>query len=70
MPIGVSVSSPPHPGFGTKVRDRRDGRIGTIAGQLVEHDSENGRLLRRRVFVRPLGGGLEWEAEPKDLETA
>lgn len=68
--MGVSVSSPPHPHLGRAVRDRRDGRCGTISGQLVERDTETGRLLRRRIFVRPMGGGIEWEAAPQDLVPA
>lgn len=70
MPIGVSVSSPPHPGLGKPVRHKHDGRTGTISGQLVERDSDTDRILRRRVFVRPHGGGFEWEADPKDLQPA
>ncbi|WP_354637637.1 hypothetical protein [Kitasatospora camelliae] len=70
MPMGVRVGSPQHPDQGRAVRHRRDGRTGTIAGQLVEHDSETGKLLRRRVFVRPHGGGIEWEADPDDLQPA
>ncbi|OKJ05597.1 hypothetical protein [Kitasatospora sp. CB01950] len=64
----MPISSPPHPALGKLVRDKRDGRTGTISGQLVERDTETGKLLRRRIFVRPAGGGFEWEADAADLE--
>ncbi|GAA2774469.1 hypothetical protein GCM10010440_76550 [Kitasatospora cinereorecta] len=34
----------------------------------MERDRETGKLLGRRIFVRPVGGGIEWEATPDDLE--
>ncbi|MFD9061143.1 hypothetical protein ACFVZ3_06435 [Kitasatospora purpeofusca] len=64
----MSLTSPPHPDHGKRVRHKRDGRTGTISGQLVEHDTETDKFLRRRIFVRPIGGGFEWEADPADLE--
>ncbi|GAA2750760.1 hypothetical protein [Kitasatospora cinereorecta] len=68
MPIGVAVTNPAHPDHGRLVRHRRDGRSGTISGQLVERDGETGKLLGHRIFVRPVGGGIEWEAAPADLQ--
>ncbi|MFJ2116296.1 MULTISPECIES: hypothetical protein [unclassified Streptomyces] len=64
------MSNPPHPDLGKLVRHKRDGRTGTISGQLVERDLETDKVRRRRIFVRPRGGGFEWEADPKDLEPA
>ncbi|MFC5664348.1 hypothetical protein ACFP3U_15310 [Kitasatospora misakiensis] len=64
----MSVGNPPHPDVGKPVRHKRDGRTGTISGQLVERNLDTDRLVRRRIFVRPIGGGFEWEADPADLE--
>ncbi|WP_370154452.1 hypothetical protein [Streptacidiphilus sp. EB129] len=67
-PARVTISTPLHPHLGHRVRHRTDGRTGTITGQLVEHLSLSDTVWRRRVFIRPLGGGIEFEADPTDLE--
>ncbi|GAA2747143.1 hypothetical protein GCM10010440_41790 [Kitasatospora cinereorecta] len=68
MPIGITVSAPVHANHGKLVRHRHNRMTGTIAGQLVERERDTGRLVSHRVFVRPVGGGIEWEAAPGDLE--
>jgi hypothetical protein len=62
------VSTPPHPDQGRQVRHHPDARTGTITGQLVEHPSFDTTFRRCRVFMRPAGGGTEFEADPQDLD--
>ncbi|GAA3294595.1 hypothetical protein [Streptomyces cinereospinus] len=44
------------PAVGDAVRDTRRGRVGRVVGH-------EGPCLR----IRPLGGGLEWDADPRHL---
>ncbi|WP_410537896.1 hypothetical protein [Streptomyces sp. KL2] len=48
--------SPPAIAVGSVARDLRDGRIGDVM------DVHPGR-----VWLRPLGGGREWDAKPDDV---
>lgn len=46
-----------------------NGRRGTLMDGLIERDRNTDRIVRRTAFLRPLGGGREWEA-PLDSLTA
>ncbi|MEU0370086.1 hypothetical protein ABZ070_07440 [Streptomyces sp. NPDC006283] len=51
------MSAPP--GDGGYVVDVRDGRVGTVMGQVGTY-----------VQLRPPGGGLEWDCPPADVRPA
>ncbi len=51
-PSGAGFS----PVEGDTVRDARTGRVGVVMDRCGE-----------RFFLRPLGGGREWEADPRDI---
>ncbi|MDH2391781.1 hypothetical protein QCN29_23975 [Streptomyces sp. HNM0663] len=44
------------PGVGELAMDQRTGRIGVVMGE-----------IGGRVQMRPIGGGIEWEAMPGDV---
>ncbi|TDC74625.1 hypothetical protein [Streptomyces hainanensis] len=46
---------------GTLVEDET-GRHGTLLDGLIERDRDTDRIVRRIAFVRPVGGGYEWQA--------
>ncbi|MHC0433902.1 hypothetical protein ACX6XY_27610 [Streptomyces sp. O3] len=52
----------PYPA-GTLVADTaHDDRTGELVGVIEERAKESGRLLSRTAYVRPQGGGIEWDA--------
>ncbi|MTE19737.1 hypothetical protein F0L17_11495 [Streptomyces sp. TRM43335] len=48
----------PAPTVGAVARDLRDGRVGEVMD-----------VLPGRIWLRPLGGGREWDAEPRQVES-
>ncbi|MEU1664577.1 hypothetical protein ABZ547_13345 [Streptomyces sparsogenes] len=46
---------------GTLVEDTETGRAGHLMGGLIERQKESGAVVRRTAFIRPVGGGREWE---------
>lgn len=45
---------------GTLVHDETTGRVGRLMGVLVE-TSQSGQVLTETAYLRPQGGGQEWE---------
>ncbi|MFC1437416.1 hypothetical protein ABUW04_04030 [Streptacidiphilus sp. N1-10] len=64
----MTTSFPPHPAEGKRVRSRSTGRVGLLSGQLSKHSPLPGYGPVTEVYVRPLGGGLEWVTSPDDIE--
>ncbi|WP_062204733.1 hypothetical protein [Streptomyces sp. NBRC 109706] len=56
---------PPYP-VGTVVEDTSAGRIGEIKGALIERGVD-GRPMGTTVYLRPKGGGTEWETLPESI---
>jgi hypothetical protein len=61
------VNTPPCPQLGLVVLDTATGRRGRVMGQEDWHDRWTGRVLQSLVYLRPLGGGVEWTADRADL---
>jgi hypothetical protein len=54
---------------GTLVADT-DGRQGRLMGGLIERDRNTGHVVRRTAFLRPVGGGHEWQTPLDNLTAA
>ena len=50
-------AQPDRPGVGALVRDHKKDRVGVVMGELAG-----------LVYLRPVGGGVEWNARWADLE--
>ncbi|MEU9129642.1 hypothetical protein AB0D08_16300 [Kitasatospora sp. NPDC048540] len=61
------VSFERHPRDGELARDTSTGRVGRIVCQEVHTDRWTERVTRRLVHLRPVGGGIEWTADPSVL---
>jgi hypothetical protein len=59
-PTTLSHGKLPYP-QGTLVEDAETGRTGELRGVIEERTKEDNRLLSRTAFMRPRGGGVEWE---------
>ncbi|MEU6485673.1 hypothetical protein [Streptomyces sp. NPDC046887] len=46
---------------GTLVMDTISERTGHLVGALEERTREGGKLVSRQAFMRPEGGGIEWD---------
>jgi hypothetical protein len=46
---------------GTLVEDTISERTGELVGVIEERVKETGRLVSRTAYVRPRGGGIEWD---------
>jgi len=57
----------PHPLDGTLAYDSSTGQTGLISGQEIERISWSDELVRRRVWLAPVGGGYHWPANPDAL---
>lgn len=60
---------------GSLVRDSATGREGTLRDVLLYQPIDvlpgpDARPARRLVFLRPVGGGLEWATEPEQVVPA
>jgi hypothetical protein len=49
----------PRPRVGTLMRDTKRDRVGVVMGELAG-----------LIYLRPVGGGIEWDACASDLERA
>lgn len=47
---------------GTLVEDTISERTGELQGVIEERVKETGKLVSRTAYVRPRGGGMEWDA--------
>lgn len=56
----VSHGQLPYPA-GTLVMDTVSERTGHLVGVLEERTKEGNKLVSRQAFMRPEGGGLEWD---------
>ncbi|RKN39279.1 hypothetical protein [Streptomyces hoynatensis] len=54
---------------GTLVKDK-SGRRGRLMGGLIERSKDTGRIVRQTAFLRPVGGGYEWQAPLDELSRA
>lgn len=50
----------PYPA-GTLVEDTISERTGHLIGVIEERLKESGRLVSQQAFMRPEGGGIEWD---------
>jgi hypothetical protein len=64
----MSTSFCPHPAQGKRVRSRSTGRVGLLSGQISTRSPLAGYGPVTEVYVRPIGGGLEWVTSPDDIE--
>ncbi|MGF1237497.1 hypothetical protein [Streptomyces sp. 2-6] len=60
-PTLLSHGKLPYP-KGTFVVDDRTGRRGELQGVIEERTKEDDKLISRTAYLRPRGGGVEWEA--------
>lgn len=51
----------PYP-HGTLVEDTQHDRMGELVGVIEERMKESGRVVSRTAYMRPRGGGTEWDA--------
>lgn len=59
-PTMLSHGELPYP-HGALVEDTQHDRTGELVGVIEERVKETGGLLSRHAFLRPRGGGLEWD---------
>lgn len=59
-PTMLSHGDLPYPA-GTLVEDTMHDRTGELVGVIEERIKESGKLLSRTAYVRPRGGGIEWD---------
>jgi hypothetical protein len=52
-------AEPDSPGVGSLMRDTRKDRVGVVMGEIAG-----------LVYLRPVGGGVEWDSRWADLEPA
>lgn len=50
----------PYPA-GTLVKDTASERTGELRGVIEERVKESGKLVSRTAYLRPRGGGMEWD---------
>ncbi len=46
---------------GTLVEDRASGRTGELQDVIEERLKDSGRIVSRTAYIRPRGGGIEWD---------
>ncbi|MCQ8832452.1 hypothetical protein [Streptomyces malaysiensis] len=68
-PTVLSHGDLPYP-KGTLVEDVETGRTGELQGVIEERVKGTGKLLSQTAFMRPRGGGLEWEAPLNRIKPA
>ncbi|MGW1623229.1 hypothetical protein [Streptomyces sp. NPDC002172] len=47
---------------GTLVEDGVSGRTGELQDVIEECTKDTGRVISRTAYIRPQGGGIEWES--------
>ena len=60
-PTTLSHGELPYP-QGAAVYDTETGRAGELQGVIEERTKMGNMLIGRTAFMRPKGGGVEWEA--------
>ncbi|MFD4124529.1 hypothetical protein ACFXKK_06245 [Streptomyces globisporus] len=65
-PTMLSHGEMPYPA-GTLVEDTVHQRTGELVGVIDERIKESGKLLKRTAYVRPTGGGIEWDVPLKHV---
>lgn len=53
---------------GTLVEDTVSGRTGELQGVIEERVKETGRVISQTAYIRPRGGGIEWDAPLKHVQ--
>jgi len=56
MLVGMASNQQTGPGIGELAKDKANGRIGVVTGE-----------VGARMQVRPIGGGVEWDARPDNM---
>ncbi|MFC7966114.1 hypothetical protein [Streptomyces cinereoruber] len=56
MLVPMASNQQASPGIGELAKDQKTGRIGIVMGE-----------IGGRVQMRPVGGGIEWDAMPDDV---
>ena len=59
-PTMLSHGELPYP-RGTLVEDTKHERTGELVGLIEEHTKEDRKLISQTAYLRPKGGGMEWE---------
>lgn len=59
-PTTLSHGELPYPA-GTLVMDTISERTGHLVGVIEERTKERSRVVSRQAFMRPEGGGIEWD---------
>jgi len=59
-PTTLSHGELPYPA-GTLVEDTMHERTGELVGVIEEHTKEGRKLICQTAYLRPEGGGMEWE---------
>ncbi|MFC4508365.1 MULTISPECIES: hypothetical protein [Streptomyces] len=59
-PTTLSQVEPPYP-VGTLVEDTLSKRTGELHGVIEERTKEGDKLISQTAFLRPEGGGAEWD---------
>ncbi|MFF4550065.1 hypothetical protein [Streptomyces sp. NPDC001435] len=52
---------------GTFVEDRVSGRTGEFQDVIEERLKETGRVISQTAYIRPRGGGIEWDTPLKHV---
>ncbi|MFD7136006.1 hypothetical protein [Streptomyces sp. NPDC059894] len=52
---------------GTLVEDRISGRTGELQDVIEERLKDTGRVISRTAYIRPKGGGIEWDTPLKHV---
>lgn len=60
-PTILGHSRLPYP-RGTLMTDTSTNRLGELRDVIEERSKDTGRVLTRTAYLRPRGGGVEWEA--------
>jgi hypothetical protein len=62
---GLGLLHEAHPLLGKLVMDTGSGRIGIL--RAIVRDNAGRGTARRRAWLRPEGGGVEWAADPEAI---
>ncbi|WP_371576813.1 hypothetical protein [Streptomyces sp. NBC_01314] len=65
-PTMLSHVEPPYP-VGTLVKDTLSKRTGELHGVIEERTKEGNKVISRTAFLRPEGGGTEWDVPLKHV---
>jgi hypothetical protein len=62
----LSHAELPYPA-GTLVVDTTSERTGELVGVIEERLKETGRVVSQTAYMRPRGGGIEWDVPLEDI---